>query len=184
MHWMYCFLEHHQSIYHILLPGPIKCFDASSHQILAKKCLPKRVIATRLTSRQKCVNPVYMMWVWTMNIYKGHAFRKHILVKSWGTLRRHCKGAYFIQIHCIKGEHLTLDNLMDQGYTHLWRVLNRFLPNNLSPSSQPPLSPSPRRTTPYSPSSATSWTWSTSWKEGSGRWDANQHHLFHKSHHY
>ena len=67
MHWMYCFLEHHQSIYHILLPGPIKCFDASSHQILAKKCLPKRVIATRLISRQKCVNSVKIVWMWTMN---------------------------------------------------------------------------------------------------------------------
>ena len=122
MHWMYCFLEHHQSIYHILLPGPIKCFDASSHQILAKKCLPKRVIATRLILRQKCVNSVKIMWIINNNLgpstglpclffltayiwglasslwggtLRRHIWgtlKKHIWVKSGGTLRRHIWG--------------------------------------------------------------------------------------------
>ena len=59
-------------------------------------------------------------WPTTMNNYRGPALRRHIWVKSWGTLKRHCqgahfiqahrfKGAHFIQIHCFKGAQLTLE---------------------------------------------------------------------------
>ena len=37
-------------------PGPLKCFCAPSHHILAKSAPQKARIATKLTSRQKCVN--------------------------------------------------------------------------------------------------------------------------------
>ena len=49
-------------------------------------------------------------------------------------------------------------------------VVALFLPNKLPHSSQPSWSLSTRRTTPYSLSSATSWTWSTSWRGGLDRW--------------
>ena len=59
-------------------PGPLKCFCAPSHHILAKSAPKKRVVATKLISRQKCVNQVETF------------------------------GAHLIRNHCWKGAHLTL----------------------------------------------------------------------------
>ena len=37
-----------------VIPGPLKCLCAPSNQILVKSAPQKRVIATKLISRQKC----------------------------------------------------------------------------------------------------------------------------------
>ena len=117
-----CFSKKIGPFLHDWKPGPIKCFGASSQQILAKKCLPKRVIATRLILRQKCVNSVKIMWIINNNLgpstglpclffltayiwglasslwggtLRRHIWgtlKKHIWVKSGGTLRRHIWG--------------------------------------------------------------------------------------------